>query len=75
MSRENPSDKLDQYIVRMPDGMRDRIKAMAQANRRSMNAEILLAIDEHMAATGGEIGVLTPAAAPINHGIRSTADE
>lgn len=65
----------DKYVIRFPGRMRDRIKAMAKAHRRSMNAEILLAIDEHMAAAGDEIGVQAPAAAPINHGIRSTADE
>ncbi|NEJ20083.1 Arc family DNA-binding protein [Rhizobium leguminosarum] len=31
----------DRYIVRMPDGMRDRIKEEAALNRRSMNAEII----------------------------------
>lgn len=36
-----PSDKLDQYIVRFPDGMRDQIKQAAADNGRSMNAEIV----------------------------------
>lgn len=36
-----PSDKQEQYIVRFPDGMRDRIKDAAAANKRSMNAEII----------------------------------
>lgn len=31
----------DKYIVRMPEGMRDRIKAAAQESGRSMNAEII----------------------------------
>ena len=31
----------DRYIVRMPDGMRARIKDEAERNRRSMNAEII----------------------------------
>lgn len=31
----------DKYVVRFPDGMRDRIKAAAEANNRSMNAEIV----------------------------------
>lgn len=39
--KEFPSDKLAQYIVRFPDGMRDRIKEAAAANGRSMNAEII----------------------------------
>lgn len=44
---ERPSRKLDQYIVRLPDGMRARIKAAADANARSMNAEIVAALERH----------------------------
>ncbi|MFC3528637.1 Arc family DNA-binding protein [Paracoccus mangrovi] len=39
-----PSRKQDQFIVRLPDGMRDRIKYAAEANGRSMNAEIVAAL-------------------------------
>lgn len=31
----------EQFMLRLPDGMRDRIKAAAEANNRSMNAEII----------------------------------
>ena len=31
----------EQYIVRFPDGMRERIKEEAERNQRSMNAEIV----------------------------------
>lgn len=31
----------EQYIVRLPDGMRERIKEEADRNHRSMNAEIV----------------------------------
>lgn len=40
----------DKYIVRFPDGMRDRIRENAEANRRSMNAEIVHYIDRALAA-------------------------
>lgn len=36
----------DKYVLRLPDGMRDRIKAAADANGRSMNAEIILTLNE-----------------------------
>ncbi len=36
-----PSDAQDQYMVRFPNGMRDKIKEAAEANGRSMNAEII----------------------------------
>ena len=41
-----PSEKQDRFIVRLPDGMRDRIKAAAEANNRSMNAEIVATLGE-----------------------------
>lgn len=36
-----PSRSQEQFIVRFPDGMRERIKAAAEAHGRSMNAEII----------------------------------
>lgn len=33
-------------MLRLPDGMRDRVKELAADNRRSMNAEILAAVEE-----------------------------
>lgn len=33
-------------MLRLPDGMRDRIKAAAEENNRSMNAEIVATLDE-----------------------------
>lgn len=37
----SPSAKLEQYIVRFPDGMREEIKERARKAGRSMNAEIV----------------------------------
>lgn len=36
-----PSDQADKVLVRMPDGMRDRLKEAAKTNNRTMNAEIV----------------------------------
>jgi len=44
---EFPSDKQDKYVLRFPDGMRDRIKAAAAENNRSMNAEIVATLEEN----------------------------
>ena len=35
----------DKFMLRLPDGMRDRLKSAAAANNRSMNAEIVAAIE------------------------------
>lgn len=40
-----PSEIQDRYIVRFPEGMRDRIAAIAKENGRSMNAEIIARIE------------------------------
>ncbi len=37
----------DKYVLRLPDGMRDRIKAVAEKNNRSMNAEIVKTLEYH----------------------------
>lgn len=39
-----PGRGSDQYNLRFPEGMRDRIKAAADANGRTMNAEIIAAL-------------------------------
>ena len=36
----------DKFMLRLPDGMRDRIKAQADFNGRSMNAEIVTLLHE-----------------------------
>lgn len=35
----------DQFRLRLPDGMRERLKVAAAENRRSMNAEIVHRLD------------------------------
>lgn len=42
MSKElPPSRKADQFVARFPDGLRDRLAAVAKESGRSMNAEIV----------------------------------
>ncbi|MCJ8337559.1 MAG: Arc family DNA-binding protein [Pseudomonadales bacterium] len=36
-----PSESLDKFMLRFPDGMRERVKAEAARRGRSMNAEII----------------------------------
>ncbi|MGB3814039.1 MAG: Arc family DNA-binding protein [Shinella sp.] len=43
-----PSDKMDQYVLRLPNGMRGCIKEIAALNMRSMNAEIIMALKERI---------------------------
>ena len=39
----------DRIIVRLPDGIRDQIAKMADENGRSMTAEVVAAIEDHLA--------------------------
>lgn len=50
MVQHSESRDLDKIIVRVPDGMRARIKTAADANNRSMNAEIVAALEEKFPA-------------------------
>lgn len=40
----------DKYVLRMPDGMREKITELAKANGRSMNAEMVLMLQQAMDA-------------------------
>ncbi|MFU0504038.1 Arc family DNA-binding protein [Pseudaminobacter sp. NGMCC 1.201702] len=46
MAQDSKSRKLDQYIVRFPDGMRDELKELAAEHNRSLNAEIIARLAE-----------------------------
>lgn len=48
MSDKFPSQKQDKFTVRFPDGMRDKIAEIAKKNNRSMNSEIILALEEYI---------------------------
>ena len=45
MSDGKPGRGSDQFPLRLPDGMRDRLKHAAAANKRSMNAEIIARLE------------------------------
>lgn len=60
-----PSQVADQFVVRLPQGMRQRIRQRAAANRRSMNAEIVYHLDRVLMADENE----TPAAAATAPGL------
>lgn len=41
MTQDTPSRHQDKILIRVPDGLRDRIAMRAKANRRSVNAELV----------------------------------
>jgi len=42
---KHPSQTLDRFNVRLPDGLRDAIKEAARANNRSANAELVARLE------------------------------
>ena len=53
MSQDGPSRSKEQFMVRLPDGMRDQIASAAEANGRSMNAEIVTRLSQTFGASPG----------------------
>lgn len=45
---QSPSRTSDQFTLRFPDGMREKCKDLAKNNRRSLNSELILAIEKHL---------------------------
>jgi plasmid stability protein len=50
MSAEYPSRTLDKIVIRLPDGMRDRLAEAAAANKRSVNAEVVARLQQTLEA-------------------------
>lgn len=44
------SETLDRFMVRLPEGMRDLLKATAEKNKRTMNAEIVARLEASLEA-------------------------
>jgi hypothetical protein len=67
-----PSDAVNRFQLRLPDGLRDRIARVARQNMRSMNSEMVLillrAMEDDKDATGAGLPTSTPAASP-NHAV------
>lgn len=48
-----PSALADKFVVRLPDGMRERIAEVARNNHRSMNSEIISRLETSILAESG----------------------
>lgn len=59
-------------MLRMPEGMRDRIAESAKANNRSMNAEIISRLQQTFEPTTFALGSLT---AVVRDAVREAAAE
>ena len=48
MTTKPPSRSADQFVLRLPEGMRPKIAELAKSNNRSMNAEIVSRLEESL---------------------------
>lgn len=46
-SDKSPS-LVDRFVIRLPNGLRDQIRALSEQNRRSMNSEIIMVLENHI---------------------------
>ena len=49
-----PSQTQDKFIVRLPEGMREAIRQRAEAAGRSMNAEVIAALERHLRTSSSD---------------------
>ncbi len=52
MTNAPPSRTADKFIVRLPEGMRERLAEAAKANDRSMTAEVVSALEAWLRGRG-----------------------
>ena len=53
MKLEFPSRSLEKIVVRLPDGMRERLGAAARANKRTVNAEVVQRLEDSFNSSVG----------------------
>lgn len=63
MASETTGRESDKFMLRLPDGMRDRIRVEAESNKRSMNAEIVSRLQESLDAPARQAAAMLKAQA------------
>lgn len=39
---------VEKFVIRLPNGLRDQIRSLSEQNRRSMNSEIIMVLENHI---------------------------
>ena len=42
---------IEKFVIRLPTGLREQIRSLSSENRRSMNAEIIMVLENHIRET------------------------
>lgn len=46
---------IEKFVVRLPKGLRKKIKHLSEQNRRSMNSEIIMVLEQHIEQNLGDL--------------------
>ena len=66
MRERFPSEDQDRFMVRLPDGMRAKIRDAAKAHNRNMNGEIIARLEASFAeAEGGDLAAISASAGDL----------
>ena len=49
-STKNTPSLVEKFVIRLPNGLREQIKALSEQNRRSMNSEIIMVLEKAYSA-------------------------
>ena len=75
MNEKSTGRDSDKFMLRFPDGLRDRIKAEADENKRSMNAEIIARLESSFTPTGPTAeGALLVAMEAMSDALKAAVD-
>lgn len=45
---------VEKFVIRLPQGLRNKIKHLSEKNRRSMNSEIIMVLEKHIQQNQGK---------------------
>ncbi|MEX2367599.1 MAG: Arc family DNA-binding protein [Pseudohongiellaceae bacterium] len=47
-SKQGSPALIEKFVIRLPHGLRTKIKQLSEQNRRSMNSEIIMVLEKHI---------------------------
>ena len=66
---------VEKFVIRLPNGLRDQIKQLSEQNRRSMNSEIIMVLENHIRQQFMEQMAAANPDGTFNPGHRHTEEE
>ncbi len=67
--------RVEKFVIRLPNGLRDQIRLLSEQNRRSMNSEILVVLENHIQQQFMEQMAAANPDSSFKPGLRTTEQE